>query len=178
MKRNLLACSSVCLAFVFGPVAALGQTTFTKAMIGDLIAKVEDGIDDFEEYLEDRVDNARDAVESGNSGRLRGRRNRQAEVPEGRREQALDRADELEDSLDDLDRSTNRLRRRFRRVTNFLDTRAQVDNVVDDAREINQVVVCGNYATQVARIWAVLRVGINDLARAYGVTPLAIEKRC
>ena len=29
-------------------------------------------------------------------------------------------------------------------------------------------------AGEAARLWAVLRTGINDLARAYGVPPMAI----
>jgi hypothetical protein len=46
--------------------------------------------------------------------------------------------------------------------------------VVEDAKKINQVVARGNYGAEAARIWAALRAGINDLARAYGVTPLAL----
>jgi hypothetical protein len=32
----------------------------------------------------------------------------------------------------------------------------------------------GNYGAEAAKIWAILRTGINDLARAYGVPPMAI----
>ena len=46
--------------------------------------------------------------------------------------------------------------------------------VVDDGRKINQAVTKGNYGADAARLWGVLRTGINDLARAYGVTPLGI----
>ncbi len=34
------------------------------------------------------------------------------------------------------------------------------------------MIVRGNYGTQAARVWAVLRTAINDLARAYGVDRL------
>jgi hypothetical protein len=45
---------------------------------------------------------------------------------------------------------------------------------MDDARKINQVMVRGKYGTQAEKYWAVLRTAINDLARAYNVTPLAV----
>ena len=43
-----------------------------------------------------------------------------------------------------------------------------------DARKINQVVTRGNDCAEAAKLWAALRTGINDLARAYGVQPLAV----
>ena len=48
-----------------------------------------------------------------------------------------------------------------------------MNQVLDDGRKINQVVARGNYGSDVARLWATLRSGINDLARAYGLQPLA-----
>ena len=55
-----------------------------------------------------------------------------------------------------------------------METKAQVERVVDDGRRINQVVARGKYGTDVARLWATLRNGINDLARAYNVAPLGV----
>jgi hypothetical protein len=55
-----------------------------------------------------------------------------------------------------------------------METKAEVEKVVDDGRTINQVVARGSYGPEAARLWAVLRTGINDLARAYGVPPMAI----
>ena len=55
-----------------------------------------------------------------------------------------------------------------------METKAEVERVVDDGRKINQAVTKGKYGTDVARLWAALRTGINDLARAYGVTPLGV----
>ena len=55
-----------------------------------------------------------------------------------------------------------------------LETKAQVEKGVDDGRKINQVVARGSYGPEAARLWAVLRTGINDLARAYGLPPLGI----
>ena len=50
-----------------------------------------------------------------------------------------------------------------------METKGEVEKVVDDARKINQVVARGSYGPEAARLWALLRTGINDLARAYGV---------
>jgi len=46
--------------------------------------------------------------------------------------------------------------------------------VMDDGRRINQVLARGNYGTEGARLWAALRTGINNLARAYGLQPMAV----
>jgi len=43
-----------------------------------------------------------------------------------------------------------------------------------DARKINQVVARGSHGLEAARLWALLRTGINDLTRAYGVPPLGV----
>ena len=47
-----------------------------------------------------------------------------------------------------------------------------MENVLDDGRKINQVMVRGKYGTQAEKYWGVLRNSINDLARAYGLTPM------
>ena len=39
---------------------------------------------------------------------------------------------------------------------------------------IDQVISRGSYGPEAARLWAVLRTGVDDLARAYGVAPLGI----
>ena len=65
-------------------------------------------------------------------------------------------------------------RRKFEPTDKWMETKGLVEKVVDDARKINQVVARGSYGAEAARLWAVLRTGINDLARAYGVPPMAI----
>ena len=74
--------------------------------------------------------------------------------------------------MGDLNRSTNRLRRKFDATDKWMETKAEVEQVVDDGRRINQAVTKGNYGSEVARLWAALRTQINQLARAYSVTPL------
>jgi len=80
----------------------------------------------------------------------------------------------LDDALGELNRSTNRLRRKFDATDTWMETKTEVQRVVDDGRKINQAVTRGNYGSQTAKLWAALRSGINDLARAYGVPPLGV----
>ena len=71
-----------------------------------------------------------------------------------------------------MNRSTNRLRRKFDPNDKWIETKPQVETVLDDARKINQALVRGKYGSQADRYWAVLRESINDLARCYNVPPL------
>ena len=80
----------------------------------------------------------------------------------------------MDDALGDLNRSTNRLRRKFDVTDTWMETKIQVEQVLDDGRRINQAVARGNYGSQVARLWATVRTAINDLARAYRLQPLAL----
>src|SRR4029453_17662671 len=140
-----------------------------KAQVANLIVKVENGVDDFKKYLEKRGDNAREASSTAQTS---GRKKRQP--TESQKANASSKKDALDDALGDLNRSTNRLRRKFDPTDKWMETKAQVEKVVDDGRKINQVVARGSYGPDAARLWAVLRTGINDLARAYGVPPMAI----
>ena len=75
---------------------------------------------------------------------------------------------------DNANRSTNRLRRKFAPIDKWMETKGEVERVVDDARKINHVVVRGSYGPDAARLWAALQTGINDLVRAYGMSPLRV----
>jgi hypothetical protein len=141
-----------------------------KAQVANLITKVENGVDEFRSYLEKRGENARDANAAAESS---GRRKTKG-ATDSQKAKANTKKDELDDALGDLNRSTNRLRRKFDATDKWMETKSQVEAVVDDARKINQVVARGNYGADAARLWAALRTGINDLARAYGVQPLGV----
>jgi hypothetical protein len=150
-----------------------------KAAVADKIRKVEDGVDEFRKYLERRGDDARDrasaAQSTGAASRKQSRRGASSTAnTEARRSAANEGKDELDDALGDLNRSTNRLRRRFDATDTWMETKVQVDAVLDDARRINQTVARGKYGSEVARLWAALRTQINDLARAYGLAPLGL----
>jgi hypothetical protein len=149
---------------------AFAQVVFTKAQVADRIRKVEDGVDEFRKWAENRAEQGKTSAEGAKaSGRTRGRT-----ATEGQKDVAREKKDELEDALSDLNRSTNRLRRKFDPTDKWMETRPQVEKVLEDGRKINQVMVRGKYGTQAERYWGVLRTAINDLARCYNLTPLGV----
>lgn len=154
--------------------SAIAQLNFSKAQVADRIRKVEDGVDEFRKYLENRGDNARQNAQTAqNSGATRRGRTNSTNA-DSRQQRARQTKDELDDALDDLNGSTNRLRRKFDPSSNYMETRVQMERVMDDARKVNQVMVRGNYGSQPQRFWTALRANINDLARCYGITPLGV----
>jgi hypothetical protein len=128
-------------------------------------------LDEFRDYLKRRGESAQ-AKSSTAQGQAR--LARRGTATESQKANATARKDELDDALGELNRSTNRLRRKFDATDTWMETKVQVEQVMNDARKINQVVARGNYGAEAARLWGVLRSGINDLARAYGLTPLAV----
>jgi hypothetical protein len=168
--------SIVTLPFLTMVLAAslAGQAvTMTKAAVGQKIRQVEDGVDQFRDYLNKRGDNARSAAASSQGQARQGRR-RTGTPTESQKATATAKKDDLDDALGDLNRSTNRLRRKFDPSDKWIETKPQVENMLDDGRRINQAVARGNYGSEVARLWAALRNAMNDLARAYGCAPLGV----
>ena len=163
--------SVVLLSSVAFLAPGLQAQPLTKAAVGEKIRRVEDGVDQFRKYLEQRGDNARSAASAPQAQTRQGRRRT---ATESQKATATARKDELDDALGDLNRSTNRLRRKFDPTDKWQETRVQVERVLDDGRRINQAVARGNYGSEVARLWAALRNNINDLARAYGLTPMGV----
>ena len=157
---------AVLLLLAIPTLASAGQT-MPKARVAELIKHVEDGVDEFRDYLERRGDDARDRSKDSDDSR----RNKGG-TSEARKDRAEGGKDELDDALGDLNRSTNRLRRKFDATDTWMETKHEVEEVVEDARKINQHVTRGKYGTEVGRIWGALRTRINELARAYNVAPL------
>ena len=163
--RILAATTFACLA-MNAPLFA--QPAFTKPQVAERIRKVEDGVDEFRKWSEDRAEQGKTQADTAKaSGRTRGKT-----ATESQKSSARDKKDELDDALSDLNKSTNRLRRKFDPTDKWMETRPQVENVLDDARRINQVLARGKYGTQAERYWGLLRASINDLARCYNLTPL------
>jgi hypothetical protein len=170
MHRAIFATLALMLVLC-GPAAKPASAqVMPKAQVANLIMKVENGVDEFRKYLDRREENASDAA---GAAKASGRRSR-PEATESQKARASAKKDKLDDALGDLNRSTNRLRRKFDPIDTWMQTKPEVQRVVDDGRTINAEVVRGNYGTEVARLWAALRTGINDLARAYGIPPLGI----
>jgi hypothetical protein len=170
MHRTTFSAAVIVLALIGLTGTPASAQLMSKAQVANLIAKVENGVDQFRDYLEKRGDNAKDASSAAESS---GRKKRGG-ATENQKAKASSKTDALDDALGDLNRSTNRLRRKFDPTDKWMETKGQVEKVVDDARKINQVVARGSYGPEAARLWAVLRTGINDLARAYGVAPLGV----
>jgi len=161
------------IAFMLVLVGMTGRPVsaqlMTKPQVANLIKNVENGVDEFRNYLEKRADNASDAADAAAAS---GRRSRQA--TSNQKAKATSKKDALDDALGDLNKSTNRLRRKFDATDTWMETKGQVDHVLDDARKINPALARGSYGPEAARLWAVLRTGLNDLARAYGLPPLGV----
>jgi hypothetical protein len=149
-------------------VRSAAAQPLAKAQVANLIVKVENGVDDFRKYLEQRGENI------SNAGANAPAKRRGGMASESQKAKGNAKKDQLEDALDELNQSTNRLRRKFDTTDTWMETKAQVERVVDDGRKLNQVVARGSYGAEAARLWAALRSRINDLARAYGVAPLAV----
>lgn len=166
--RRLL--TLLALASLAASSTALSQP-MTKPQVANLIVKVENGVDEFRHYLNKRVENACAVAATPQAQARVGNRasanpSNKAAVQAGK--------DELDDALSALNRSTNWLRRKFYATDTGMETKAEVQRIMDDGRRINQVVARGKYGAEAARLWAVLRTGMNDLARAYGIPPLAV----
>lgn len=170
MNRSTIVVLCVGLAVTGLATKSVTAQLMPKTQVASLIARVENGVDDFRNYLEKRGENARDASSAAESS---GRRKGQG-ATESQKARANNKKDALDDALGDLNQSTNRLRRKFDATDKWIETKVEVERVVEDGRKINQVVARGSYGAEAAKLWAALRTGINDLARAYGVQPLAI----
>ena len=117
MRKNILA--GVILACLAVSGLAAAQAVFSKAQVGDRIRKVEDGVDEFRKWAENRAENGQSTAQAAKaSGRTRGRT-----ATEGQKEVAREKKDELDDALGDLNRSTNRLRRKFDPLDKWMETR-------------------------------------------------------
>jgi hypothetical protein len=145
--------------------------------VADRIRKVENGVDDFEKYLTSRGEKAKDQAGSAKSGGAAKRgQGANSANKDARKNQAKDQGkqskDDLQNAMDDLNRTTNRLRRKFDATANYLETKVQMEQVLDSARRVNQVVGKGSNDGQAQRLWTALRASINDLARCYNLTPM------
>ncbi len=161
---RLLALAS----FAVAPVPALPPA---KAQVANLIVKVENGVDEFRNYLEKRGENAKTTA---SAPQAQARRAKRGTANDSTKVAVQSGKDELDDALSDLNRSTNRLRRKFDATDTWMQTKVEVERMMDDGRKINQVVARGKYGADAARLWAALRGGMNDLARAYGLPPMTV----
>ncbi|HEY2045229.1 MAG TPA: hypothetical protein VGG93_01475 [Candidatus Udaeobacter sp.] len=171
--RTAVCCTAILSAVSFSTITFAETNPLSKAQVGEQIRKVENGVDDFEKYLTSRGENAKDQAGSAKSSgeAKRGKGASSANKAAGK-EKASQGKDDLQNAMDDLNRSTNRLRRKFDETSNYLETKVQIEQVLDSARKVNQVVGKGSNDGQAQNLWKALRASINDLARAYNLTPV------
>ena len=97
------------------------------------IRKVEDGVDDFRDWAKKQGENAQSRAQSAqSSGQTPRRSGANTSSTQARQDQAKNTKNDLEDALDDLNRSTNRLRRKFDATDKWVETKVQVEQVVED----------------------------------------------
>jgi hypothetical protein len=171
--RTAVCCTAILSAVSFFTITFAETNPLSKAQVADQIRKVENGVDDFEKYLTSRGENAKDQAGSAkSSGEAKRGQGAKSEKKEAGKEKASQGKDDLQNAMDDLNQSTNRLRRKFDSTSNYLETKVQMEQVMDSARRVNQVVGKGGSDGQAQSLWKALRASINDLARAYNLTPV------
>ena len=135
---------------------------------------MEDGVDEFRKYLEKRGEDVKNNGQAAkNSEARRGRAT--PENTEARKDQANRTKDELDNALDDLNGATNRLRRRFSPTSNYMETKSQMEDVMESARRVNQVMLRATTAVNPNVSGRHCARYINDLARLYGIPPMGVE---
>src|SRR6516225_10408807 len=65
--RSVFCCTATFVAFGLCTVVRAQMTSFTKAQVADRIRKVEDGVDEFRKYLENRGEDAKGRTQSAQS---------------------------------------------------------------------------------------------------------------
>src|ERR1700748_3113752 len=168
--QNFVCCTAIVSAVGFLAISSAETTHFNKAQVGDRIRKVENGVDDFEKYLSTRGENARNQASSAKkSGDTKRGRGANTDNKAAAKDQAKGAKDDLQNAMDDLNRTTNRLRRKFDASANYLEQKVHMEQVMESARRVNQVVAKGKSDSQAQRLWRALRASINALARCCNI---------
>src|SRR5262252_10454172 len=104
--RTVLCCTMTCFAPSFSTMTLAQTNPFSKAQVADRIRKVEDGVDEFQKYLENRGESARSRAQSAQSdGTSTRRRQGSSSNTQARQGQAQQTKDELDSAMDDLNQS-------------------------------------------------------------------------
>src|SRR5262245_25730990 len=101
MNRSTLVLLCIGLAVTGLATNSATAQPMPKAQVANLIARVENGVDEFRDYLEKRGENARDANSAAQSS---GRRKGQG-ATENQKARANNKKDALDDALGDLNGS-------------------------------------------------------------------------
>ena len=83
--RTILCCTAIFSAVSFFTITFAETNPLSKAQVAERIAKVENGVDDFEKYLTTRGENAKDQAGSAkSSGAARGAKRGRVQIPRTR----------------------------------------------------------------------------------------------
>src|SRR5512144_2176720 len=104
MHRITVTTIALAIALSGGTAAPASAQLMTKPQVANLIKKVEDGVDDFRNYLEKRGENASQAASTGAASGRRGQK-----ATPNQKANATAKKDALDEALGDLNKSTNRL---------------------------------------------------------------------
>src|SRR5215470_1116537 len=100
--RDVFHCTALFLALCLSAITSAQTNPFTKGQVADRIRKVEDGVDEFQKYLNNRGDDAKNRADSAqNSGATSRRQGTDSANAQNRRNQARQTKDDLEDAMDD-----------------------------------------------------------------------------
>lgn len=148
MKRVALLVALV--ALIASPALAQGRARgravnrgLDKRQVERIIKRLEDNTDAFKKAVERQLDHS-----ALNNTR---------------------REDRINDRVDDLENATDRLRSRFDRSDNWIETRSDVENVIREARNISGLFGRVRAYSRVSANWAAVRNDINALAGAYNL---------
>src|ERR1044072_6428163 len=95
--RTVLFCTAIFSAVSFFTITFAETTHFNRAQVGDRIRKVENGVDDFENYLSTRGENASNKAASAKNGReTKHRKGANAANKDARKDQASQSKDDLQ----------------------------------------------------------------------------------
>jgi hypothetical protein len=75
-RQATLCCTAILTAFSLSTITPAQTNPFTKGQVADRIRKVEDGVDEFQKYLNNRGDDAKNRAESAQDSGATSRRQR------------------------------------------------------------------------------------------------------
>ena len=149
LSRTLLVTLTLCALFVVIPeVRAQGTArgrVYTKAEVERIIKRVENRSDAFRKVIDKTLD--RSALDGTN------------------------REDNINQQVKELENAIDKLRKDFKRVNTWEETREQVQTVMNEADEVNAIVRRGRWRRggAVKNEWALVRTDLNTLAGVYNL---------
>lgn len=148
MTRRTLALTLAAILVAVVAIPALGQGTargryYTKADVEKVIKRLENHTDEFRKAVDRDLDRS---VFNGKS-----------------------REDRLNDQVEDLEKATDRLRDKFDRSDRWEDTKDNVQDVLREARDINDLFNRWPAYSKVKTYWVAVKTDANTLAGIYNL---------